>query len=192
MRRKKYGLAAFVPMFVFLGLYLGCGIFYTITGTAEQPWNQFPRHAAILGGIVVAFFMNRMMPLPEKVKKFCRAAGDEGTIMMCMIFLVAGAFSGICTAMDGVDSVVNLGLSLVPTYFILPGIFVITALVATAIGTSSGALVAIAPLPWPSRREQAPTSPCILPRYTAAPSLAIIFPSFPIRPSRRRRAPAAI
>ncbi|WP_455581969.1 Na+/H+ antiporter NhaC family protein [Dysosmobacter sp.] len=145
-KTKKYGFAAFIPMLVFLGLYLGCGLYYTITGTVEQPWNQFPRHAAILVGIVVAFIMNRTMPLPEKVKKFCCAAGDEGTIMMCMIFLVAGAFSGVCKAMGGVDSVVNLGLSLVPAHFILPGIFVITALVATAIGTSSGALVAIAPI----------------------------------------------
>ena len=117
---KKYGFAAFIPMFVFLGLYLGCGIYYTITGTVEQPWNQFPRHAAILVGIVAAFLMNRYMPLTEKVSRFCRAAG--------------------------VDSVVNLGLSLVPVRFILPGIFIITALVATAIGTSSGALVAIAPI----------------------------------------------
>lgn len=143
---KKYGFAAFIPMFVFLGLYLGCGIYYTITGTVEQPWNQFPRHAAILVGIVAAFLMNRYMPLTEKVSRFCRAAGDEGTIMMCMIFLVAGAFSGVAKAMGGVDSVVNLGLSLVPVRFILPGIFIITALVATAIGTSSGALVAIAPI----------------------------------------------
>ena len=143
---KKYGFAAFIPMFVFLGLYLGCGLYYTITGTVEQPWNQFPRHAAILVGIVAAFLMCRAMPLPEKVKHFCKAAGDEGTIMMCMIFLVAGAFSGVCKAMGGVNSVVNLGLSLVPVQFILPGIFIITALVATAIGTSSGALVAIAPI----------------------------------------------
>lgn len=102
---KKYGFAAFIPMFVFLGLYLGCGLYYTITGTVEQPWNQFPRHAAILVGIVAAFLMCRAMPLPEKVKHFCKAAGDEGTIMMCMIFLVAGAFSGVCKAMGGLSQI---------------------------------------------------------------------------------------
>ena len=60
---KKYGFKAFIPMFVFLGLYLGGGIYFTLAGTVEQPWNQFPRHAAILIGIVVAFLMNRYMPL---------------------------------------------------------------------------------------------------------------------------------
>ena len=105
IKEKKYGFASFIPMFVFLGLYLGGVIYYTITGTAEQPWNQFPRHAAILVGIVVAFLMNRYMPLPEKVKKFCVSAGDEGTMLMCMIFLVAGGFSGVCSAMGGVESV---------------------------------------------------------------------------------------
>ena len=146
IKEKKYGFASFIPMFVFLGLYLGGGIYYTITGTAEQPWNQFPRHAAILVGIVVAFLMNRYMPLPEKVKKFCVSAGDEGTMLMCMIFLVAGAFSGVWSAMGGVESVVNLGLSILPAHFILPGIFIISAIVATAIGTSSGTLAAIAPI----------------------------------------------
>ena len=144
---KKYGFKAFIPMFVFLGLYLGGGIYFTLAGTVEQPWNQFPRHAAILIGIVVAFLMNRYMPLPEKISKFCKAAGDEGCMLMCMIFLVAGAFSGVCKSMGGVTSVVNLGLSVLPVHFVLPGIFIITALVATAIGTSSGALVAIAPRP---------------------------------------------
>lgn len=143
---KKYGFKAFIPMFVFLGLYLGGGIYFTLAGTVEQPWNQFPRHAAILIGIVVAFLMNRYMPLPEKISKFCKAAGDEGCMLMCMIFLVAGAFSGVCKSMGGVTSVVNLGLSVLPVHFVLPGIFIITALVATAIGTSSGALVAIAPI----------------------------------------------
>ena len=146
VKQKKYGLSAFIPMFVFLGLYLGCGIYYTITGTVEQPWNQFPRHAAILVGIVVAALMNRCMPLPEKISKFCKTAGDEGCMLMCMIFLVAGAFSGVCKAMGGVNSVVNLGLSLIPAQFILPGIFIISSVVATAIGTSSGTLVAIAPI----------------------------------------------
>ena len=105
---KKYGFKAFIPMFVFLGLYLGGGIYFTLAGTVEQPWNQFPRHAAILIGIVVAFLMNRYMPLPEKISKFCKAAGDEGCMLMCMIFLVAGAFSGVCKSMGGVTSVVNL------------------------------------------------------------------------------------
>lgn len=48
--------------------------------------------------------------------------------------------------MGGVASVVNMGLSFIPTSFVLPGIFIISSLVATAIGTSSGTLVAIAPI----------------------------------------------
>ena len=171
IKEKKYGFASFIPMFVFLGLYLGGGIYYTITGTAEQPWNQFPRHAAILVGIVVAFLMNRYMPLPEKVKKFCVSAGDEGTMLMCMIFLVAGAFSGVCSAMGGVESVVNLGLSILPAHFILPGIFIISAIVATAIGTSSGTLAAIAPIALAIAQETNSS----IPPYSLAVSWGALF-----------------
>ena len=59
------------------------------------------------------------MPFETKIKKFCIAAGNDGVVMMCMIFLVAGAFAGVAKQMGGVASVVNLGLSFIPTSFVL-------------------------------------------------------------------------
>ncbi|EHO78390.1 Na+/H+ antiporter NhaC family protein [Fusobacterium ulcerans] len=145
MKEKKLGGSAFIPMLVFLILYLGSGCYFTITGVSNA-WNLFPRHAAIFIGIIVACLMYRQMPFETKMKKFCVAAGNDGVVMMCMIFLVAGAFAGVAKQMGGVASVVNMGLSFIPTSFVLPGIFIISSLVATAIGTSSGTLVAIAPI----------------------------------------------
>ena len=48
--------------------------------------------------------------------------------------------------MGGVDSVVNLGLTFVPKQFLVPGLFVISAFISTAMGTSTGTLVAVAPI----------------------------------------------
>lgn len=47
---KKYGFAAFIPMFVFLGLYLGCGIFYTVTGTVGTAVEPVPAARGYPGG----------------------------------------------------------------------------------------------------------------------------------------------
>lgn len=140
------GAKAFIPLAVFLVLYLGSGLIFTITGASESPWNEFPRQSALIIAILVAFLMNRKMKISEKVDSFCKDAGKSGTMMMCLIFLLAGTFSGVCDAIGGVDSVVNLGLSIIPTHFMLPGIFIISAAIATAIGTSAGTTIAIAPI----------------------------------------------
>ena len=51
--QKKLGASAFLPLIVFLVLYVGCGITFTLLGV-ESPFGQFPRHVALLAGIAVA------------------------------------------------------------------------------------------------------------------------------------------
>ena len=48
--------------------------------------------------------------------------------------------------MGGVESVVNLGLTFIPSTFIVPGIFLISCFIATAMGTSMGTMAAMAPI----------------------------------------------
>ncbi len=48
--KKNYGIKAFFPLIVFLIIYLGSGIFFTLM--VEKPFNQVPREAALLGGFV--------------------------------------------------------------------------------------------------------------------------------------------
>ena len=47
---------ALIPLFVFLVLYLGMGIYFSMQGV-EMAFYQFPAPIAALVGIVVAFFM---------------------------------------------------------------------------------------------------------------------------------------
>ena len=39
---KNYGAKALIPIIVFLGLYVGCGVAFTILGV-EKPFNVMPR-----------------------------------------------------------------------------------------------------------------------------------------------------
>lgn len=142
--KKDFGAAAFLPLLVFLAIYLGAGIFFTCMGT-EEPFKQIPRMAALVCGLIVALCLGKDK-LDYKVDIFAKNSGDSGIMIMVLIFLLAGAFSGSAKAMGGVDSTVNLGLSLVPLQFIFAGLFIISALIATAMGTSMGTIAAIGPI----------------------------------------------
>lgn len=143
--KKKYGPAAFIPLLVFLALYVGCGLYFTSIG-AEGAFKQFPRHVALLAGLGVALIMNRGMRLDAKIDIFCKNAGNSGVMLIGLIYLMAGGFQGAASAMGGVDSVVNLGLRFIPPAFLIPGVFLISCFISTAIGTSMGTIAAMAPI----------------------------------------------
>lgn len=65
---------------------------------------------------------------------------------MIIIFILAGAFAQVAKDMGAVDSTVNLGLSLLPSSLLIPGIFVIGCFIALSIGTSMGTIVALVPI----------------------------------------------
>ena len=64
---------------------------------------------------------------------------------MVLIFILAGAFSQTTEDMGGVQSTVNLGLTLIPENLLIVGLFVISMFVSISMGTSVGTVAAIAP-----------------------------------------------
>ena len=144
VNKTNYGALAFLPLLIFLGIYLGAGILFTILGV-KDPFKQIPRETALIIGLVVALIMGKEK-LDYKVDVFAKSAGDSGVILMALIFLLAGAFAGVAKAMGGVEATVNLGLTIIPKQFIFAGIFIISAFIATAMGTSMGTIAAIGPI----------------------------------------------
>lgn len=142
---KKLGGIAFLPLLVFLAIYIGCGILFSVTGTPE-PFNQFPRHVALLIGIAVALLMAPDIKLQKKMNVFCENMGSSGVMMVILIYLMAGGFQGAAAAMGGKDSIVNFSLSIIPVQFLVPGVFILCAIISTAIGTSMGTVAAMAPV----------------------------------------------
>ena len=80
-KEKQYGVIAFLPLFVFLALYIGSGIIFNLLGV-EGAFKKFPRHVALLIGIVVAMLMNRGMKLDKKIEKTYsyRINGNDSTL----------------------------------------------------------------------------------------------------------------
>ena len=143
--RRKYGAAAFLPLVVFLIIYVGCGITFTMMGV-ENPFGMFPRHVAILVGIGVAFLLAPKINMSEKLDVFCANMGNSGVMMTILIYLMAGGFQGAAAAMGGKDSVINLSLNFLPVSVLIPGVFLMCCLISTAIGTSMGTIAAMAPV----------------------------------------------
>ena len=140
---KSNGLAL-LPFLVFIIVYLGAGIMLNAMGV-EMAFYQFPSPVAALIGIVVAFAMFKGS-MDEKFSIFAKGCGNENILTMCFIYLFAGAFATVAKAMGGVDSTVNLCLSFIPAQFITGGMFVISAFIAVATGTSVGTISAVGPI----------------------------------------------
>ncbi|HIY55420.1 MAG TPA: Na+/H+ antiporter NhaC family protein [Candidatus Dorea merdavium] len=139
MGNERGNGAALLPIGVFLVIFLGSGI---LTGD----FYAMPAIVAFLIALAVAFLQNRDLDFAQKIAIVSKGVGDENIITMCLIFLCAGAFSGAVTAAGGVDSTVNLGLSILPAKVAVAGLFVIGCFISVSMGTSMGTIAALAPI----------------------------------------------
>ena len=135
---------ALLPLGIFLTLFIGVGTYLTLQGV-DFAFYQLPAPVAVLPAVVVAILLSKEK-LNKAIEQFLRGVGHSDIIAMCMIYLLAGAFASVAKATGGVDATVNLGLAMLPASMILPGIFVISAFIATAMGTSMGTIAAVAPV----------------------------------------------
>ena len=131
--------AALLPILIFLLIFLGSGF---ITGD----FYSMPAIVAFLIALLAAFVQNRELGFAEKIKLAAQGVGDENIITMCLIFLAAGAFTGAVKAAGGVDSTVNLGLSILPSNVTVAGLFLIGCFISISMGTSVGTITALAPI----------------------------------------------
>ena len=141
---EKANFRALLPMIVFLALFIGTGIALTVAGM-DMPFYQLSATVAIIPAIVLAILQGKD-DLNKKIGVFLSGVGEINIITMCMIFLLAGGFASVASAIGGVKATVNFGLSLLPPSMILPGLFLIGAFISTAMGTSMGTVAAIAPI----------------------------------------------
>ena len=140
---KANGLAL-IPFLIFIGIYLITGMVLNARGM-EMAFYQLPAPIASFIGIIVAFMLFKGS-FEEKLSLFLKGCGDENIMIMCMVFLFAGAFTSVSSAMGGVDSVVNLGMTVIPPHYIAAGIFVMSAFISISTGTSVGTVTAVIPI----------------------------------------------
>lgn len=135
---------AFIPFLMFIFIYLGAGLFMQAKGV-PMAFYQFPAVVAMTIAVMLAF-CNKKKSITENFSIFAQGAGNESIMTMLVIYLLAGGFATVAKAMGGVDATVNLGLSLVPSQFLVAGVFIISAFLGLATGSSMGTIGAIIPI----------------------------------------------
>lgn len=135
---------SFLPILLFVIIYVGTGTYCSITGI-ENAFYQISPTVAIIPAIVLGIFMYQGTK-EQKFQAFVDGVRHKDIIMMCIVFILAGAFSSVTTAIGSIDTTVNLALNLVPPRFLLIGLFITSAFISTAVGTSMGTIATIAPI----------------------------------------------
>ena len=144
MHQRVPNPTALLPLLLFLALFIGTGTWLTLQGV-EFAFYQLPAPVAALPAVVLALLLGKD-GFNQNLETFFKGVGDSNIMAMCLIYLLAGAFAAVAKATGGVDATVALGLSLIPGWCLLPGLFLISAFIATAMGTSMGTIGAIAPV----------------------------------------------
>lgn len=136
---RKNRITALLPIAVFLILFVG-------VGAVSGDFYRLPAVVGFVIALIVAFLQNRSLSFGEKMAVVAKSAGEENIVTMVLIFISAGAFSGMVKAAGGVDSTVNFGLSILPSGIAVAGVFLIACFISLSMGTSMGTIAALAPI----------------------------------------------
>lgn len=137
MKDTQSGVAL-LPFLVFVIIFLGSGIIL-------DDFYAFPASVAALCGVISAFLLPKAS-FQEKLKFFMKGCGEESIITMCIIYLLAGAFSAVSKATGSIDAVVFFGSQYFSAQYIPLGVFLMASFLSVSAGTSVGTIVALTPI----------------------------------------------
>ena len=142
---KKSNALALLPIGVFVLIYLSLGIVFEYVMKIPMGFYNVPVVVAFLVALFVAIIQTRRINLDKKFEIMGQGIGDKNIVTMLIIFLLAGIFVGV-VGRSSAESVAYFMLSVTPPRFAVVVLFVISAFVSTAMGTSVGTITLITPI----------------------------------------------
>ncbi len=145
MRTQEYeqwresSFKAIIPFIVFVLFYFGFSLW-------TRDFSKVPMTVAFIISSATALILNHREKLSKKIELFALGMGNKDIMIMCLIFIMAGAFTATAKAVGGVEAAVLIAQHFVPAQFMVLGLFVISALISLSIGTSCGTIAAIVPI----------------------------------------------
>lgn len=136
---RESSFKALIPFIVFVFFYFGFSI-------VTRDFSKVPMTVAFIISSAVALILNHKEKLNKKIEIFAVGMGEKDIMIMCLVFILAGAFTASAKAVGGVDSAVMIAQHFIPAQFMVSGMFVISALISLAIGTSCGTIAALIPI----------------------------------------------
>jgi len=136
--KQEGRLLALLPFFVFVGLFFVSAVWFD---------SQFSPIYACLVAIIVSFFtFGSKIGFNKKVKVFIEGCSNHFVVVMTLIFIEASIFTYVLKLIGATESAACISLTVLPCHYVLPGFFVITAIFATAIGSSMGTIATFLPI----------------------------------------------
>ena len=135
---------ALLPFAVFAVFYVGLSLLAGHLGY-EMPWYKVSMPVAFLVASAASLLAGRR-PLDAKVETYARGMGEPNIMIMCLIFVLAGAFATIAKGSGAVDAAVVLARACIPASLMVAGVFLVSCLISLAIGTSCGTIAAVTPI----------------------------------------------
>ncbi|MEI3340115.1 MAG: Na+/H+ antiporter NhaC family protein [Eubacterium sp.] len=142
---KKGNYKALLPILVFLVLYLGLGITFEYIMKIPMGFYNIPIVVAFLIALLVACLQNPNLKFDDKLVLMAKGVGDKNIITMILIFMTAGVFVGT-VGRSSAESVAYFVLSVIPAQYAVVVLFVVSAFVSLAMGTSVGTITLITPI----------------------------------------------
>lgn len=136
---RESSFKAIIPFIVFVLFYFGFSLW-------TKDFSKVPMTVAFIISSATALILNHKEKLSKKIELFALGMGNKDIMIMCLIFILAGAFTATAKAVGGVDAAVLIAQHFIPSQFMVLGLFVISALISLAIGTSCGTIAAIVPI----------------------------------------------
>ncbi len=134
----RKGIIALSPIAVFLTLYL-------VVSIAINDFYKMPLALAFIVASLWGVVSIRRVPLVERIEIFSRGAANSNVLYMIWIFILAGAFSALAKGVGSIEATVALTMSVLPSQFIIPSMFIAACFISLSIGTSVGTVVALTP-----------------------------------------------
>ncbi len=142
---KEGNFKALLPIGVFVILYLGLGILFEYVLKIPMGFYSVPVVVIFLVALVVACLQNKDLKFDDKLEIMAKGVGDKNILTMLLIFLAAGVFVGV-VGRDSAESVAYFLLSVIPPEYSVLVLFIVSAFVSLAMGTSVGTITLITPI----------------------------------------------
>ncbi len=136
---RESSFKAVIPFIVFVIFYFGFSVW-------AGDFSRVPMTAAFLVSSASALILNRKEKLSKKIELFAFGMGNKDIMIMCLVFILAGAFTASANASGGAQAAALIAQHFIPGQFMVFGIFVVSALISLSIGTSCGTIAAIVPI----------------------------------------------
>ena len=149
--QKQGSLLQFSPFIVFLFLYMMLSFFTALsnfdTNTTQTIRYGLPIFSAFIATIFGLFFtFLDKKNIHQKIEVFLEGAANPTILYMYFIFIFSTTLSHILDLSGGLQSAINVGLSYMPTTYMLPSMFILTSIFSFATGTSLGSIAALMPI----------------------------------------------